>query len=151
GDGDGSFGPSGGVAGRGVYGGADALVGATATDIGHRGVDVGVGRLRLLLEQRRRRHDLAGLAVAPFRHVDLQPRLLHRVRGIRRQALDGDDLVGRFHVADLDRARAHHRIVDVHRAGAALRYAAAVLRAGEPDLFADDPQEGRIALDLHVM
>src|SRR4051812_22980858 len=48
---------------------ADALAGAAATDVGHRLVDVLVGRVRLLLQQRRRRHDLAGLAVAALRHV----------------------------------------------------------------------------------
>ena len=40
--------------------------------------------------------------------------------------------------------------VDVHRAGAALRDAAAVFGAGEADLLADDPQERRVGLDLHV-
>src|SRR5262245_53729307 len=44
--------------------GADALVGAAAADVGHRRVDVGIGRLRLLLQQRDGGHDLAGLAVA---------------------------------------------------------------------------------------
>ena len=53
-------------------------------------------------------------------------------------------------VADPDRARALHLAVDVHRAGAALRDAAAVFGAGEPDLLADDPQQRRIGLDLHV-
>src|SRR5438067_353630 len=57
---------------------ADALIGAAAADVGHRFVDVLVGRPRLLLQERRRRHDLAGLAVAALRHVDRGPGLLHR-------------------------------------------------------------------------
>src|SRR5882724_1353034 len=47
-----------------VDGGANAGIGGAAADIAAHGVvDVGVGRLRVLLEQRRRRHDLAGLAI----------------------------------------------------------------------------------------
>ena len=130
----------GAVVGRHMHGGADALVGAAAADVGHRLVDVRVGRLGIFFEQRRGRHDLARLAVAALRHVDRRPRLLHRMRAVGRQALDGDDLVGRLHVADTDRARALHLAVDVHRAGAALRDAAAVLGAGQADLLADDPQ-----------
>ena len=37
---------------------------------------------RFAREQRRRRHDLAGLAVAALRHVELLPRALHRVRAV---------------------------------------------------------------------
>src|SRR5215510_16539544 len=73
------------------------------------------------------------------------------MRGIRRKPLDGDDLVGGPHVPDADRAGALHRAVDVHGAGAALRDAAAVFRAGEADLLADHPQERGIRLDLHVV
>src|SRR5215472_12651338 len=49
---------------------ADALIGAAPADVGHRLVDVGVGRLGLLCEERRRGHDLPRLAVAALRHVD---------------------------------------------------------------------------------
>ena len=44
-----------------------------------------------------------------------------------------------LHVADADDAGALHFVVDVHGAGAALRDAAAVFRAGEADLLADHP------------
>src|ERR1019366_6724341 len=50
--------------GRGVDRIADALIGAAAADVRHRRVDIGVGRLGRLGQQRHRRHDLAGLAVA---------------------------------------------------------------------------------------
>src|SRR5262249_36839275 len=52
-----------------VHRGADALVGAAAADVGHRLVDVGIGRLRLFREQRRRRHDLPRLAVPALRDI----------------------------------------------------------------------------------
>src|ERR1700720_776608 len=44
--------------GRHVHGGADALIRPAAADVGHRLVDVAVGRLRGFLEQRRGGHDL---------------------------------------------------------------------------------------------
>src|SRR5258706_13344999 len=54
--------------------GADLAVGAAATDISrHRGVDIGVGRIPVLGEQRRRAHDLDGLAIAALRHVHFKP------------------------------------------------------------------------------
>src|SRR2546426_9393323 len=70
--------------GGAMDGGADALVGAAATDAGHRRVDVGVRRVRILCEQRRGGHDLPRLAVAALRHVFLDPRALHRVRPVFR-------------------------------------------------------------------
>src|SRR5215471_12897830 len=60
-----------------VDAGAHLLIGAAAADIGDRLVDVGVGRLRLLLEERRHRHDHAALAVAALRNIVVDPRLLH--------------------------------------------------------------------------
>src|ERR1700682_4333649 len=74
--------------------GADALVGSTAADIGHRRVDIGIGRLRRLLEQGSRRHHHAALAIAALRHVEVEPGLLHRVQlAVLRQRLDGGDLL----------------------------------------------------------
>src|SRR6516165_5500209 len=65
---------------------ADALIGAASADIArHGGVDVVIRRLRRVLQQRRRRHDLAGLAVAALHHLQLQPRLLQG-RALRRLA-----------------------------------------------------------------
>src|SRR5689334_13959 len=54
---------------RGVDGRAHLLEGAAPADIGDLAVDVGVGRLWLVLEQLRHRHDHAALAVAALRHV----------------------------------------------------------------------------------
>src|SRR5687767_11488814 len=59
---------------------ANARVSAAATDVAaHRLIDIRVGRFRVLFQQRRGGHDLAGLAVAALGHVDLDPRLLHRM------------------------------------------------------------------------
>src|SRR5262245_53995088 len=60
-------------AGGGVDRRAHLMEGAATADIGDAGVDVGVGGLGLLLEQRRHRHDHPTLAVAALRHVVLDP------------------------------------------------------------------------------
>src|SRR5688572_24196958 len=52
---------------------AHLLERAAAADVGDRGVDVRVGRLGLVLQQRRHRHDHPRLAVAALRHVVLDP------------------------------------------------------------------------------
>src|SRR5215467_6097330 len=128
----------------------DALVGAATADVGHRLVDIRVSRLGLLREERRRGHDLAGLAIAALRHVDCGPGLLHGMRAVARQALDGDDLVAGLDRADRYRAGAHHVPVQMHRAGAALGDAASVLGPRQADLLPDRPQKRRAGLHLHV-
>src|SRR5215831_987112 len=138
------------VVGRHVHGSPDALIGPASTDVGHGLVDVSVGRLRHALEQCRGSHDLSRLAIAALRHVDGRPGLLYWMRPVGRESLDGDDPIGCFDVPDADGAGALHFVVDVHGAGAALGDAAAIFRAGEADLLADDPQEGRVGLYLHV-
>src|SRR5438094_968099 len=74
--------------GGAMDGGADPLVGAAATDVGHGRVDVGVGGMRILREQRSRGHDLPRLAIAALGHVFFDPGALHRVRPVFRQAFD---------------------------------------------------------------
>src|SRR6185503_19602460 len=73
-----------------------------------------------------------------------------RVRARGREAFDGDDAVARLEAADRDRAGALDLAVDMHRAGAALRDAAAVLGAGETGLLADRPKQRRVGLHLKI-
>src|SRR2546422_5248812 len=128
-------------------GGADALVGAAATDVGHRCVDVGVRGVRILREQRRGGHDLPRLAIAALRHVFLDPRALHRVRAVlgqafdRRHALAGDGGHGQH-------AGARRDAIQVDGAGAALGDAAAELGAGEPEGVTQHPEERRVGGDV---
>ena len=132
-------------------GGANANVGGAAADVAvHGEVDVAIRRRRVEAEQRRGAHDLAGLAIAALRHVERDPRLLHGGALLAVQALDGRDLAAADR-RDRQRARAHRLAVDIHRARAALRDAAAVFRAGEPDAIADCPQQGRIGIDIDLM
>ena len=60
--------------------GAHARIGAAAAQVGDRGVDVGVARLGVGRQQRRRGHQHAALAVAALRHLVLDPGLLQRMR-----------------------------------------------------------------------
>jgi hypothetical protein len=120
-------------------GGADPDIGRAAADVAvHGEVDVAIGRRRIQSEQRRGAHDLAGLAVAALRHVERDPGLLHGGAFLAAEALDGRDLA----VADRryrQRTRAHRLAINVNRAGAALRYPAAVFGAGQSHAIADRP------------
>src|SRR3981081_1484857 len=54
---------------------ADSHVSAAAADIPrHGGIDSAIGRVRVAGEQGRGGHDLAGLAIAPLRHLQPDPR-----------------------------------------------------------------------------
>src|ERR1700712_4351897 len=89
----------------GVNGFTRLLEGAATADVGDGLVDVGIGRLRLLLEQGCHRHDHAALAISALRNVVGDPGLLHLVHcAIDRQPFDGGDLLA-------DRVR------DLHSAG----------------------------------
>src|SRR6202044_4269838 len=73
-------------------GGANALIGPAAADVAvHRAVDVGVGGMRRLLQQRDGLHDLASLAIAALGHVERAPSLLNRMISFRVEAFDGGD------------------------------------------------------------
>src|SRR5205807_9754889 len=125
----------------------DALIGAAAANVGHRGVDVGVRGVRLLGEQRRRGHDLARLAVAALRHVFRDPRPLYGVGAVLRQAFDrGDALVGDSRNGQ--HARSGRRAIQMHRTRAALGDAAAELRACETERVAQHPEERRVGGDV---
>jgi hypothetical protein len=66
------------------------------------------------------------------------------------EALDGRDLlVGRF--LDRDLAAADGIAVEDNGAGAALAFAAAVLRTGEGDVFPKDPQESSVGIHADAM
>src|SRR3954463_11281941 len=111
---------------RGLLNGStDPLIGATSADIArHGGVDFVIRRLRRVLQQRRRRHDLAGLAVGARYQLLLQPRLLQG-RALRRLA-DRLDRCDRTiaDVVDRSLAGADRSSVEMHGAGAAQRLAA---------------------------
>src|SRR5438445_338326 len=80
-----------------------------------------------LFEQRDRRHDLPGCAVAALKTVVANERLLHRVAGpLGRQALDGHHIAP-FTLSRQGQAGQHPPAVDQHGAGAAGALVAALL------------------------
>src|SRR5882672_2600689 len=137
-----------------VRGGVDCrahlLERAAAADVGDGVVDVGIGRLRIVLEQRRDRHDHAALAIAALRNVMVDPGLLNfGQHAIRRQSFNGRDLLA-DDFANERAAGAHRGAVDENRAGAALRDAAAIFGAGQPDVFTDRPKQRRVRLNVDI-
>jgi hypothetical protein len=125
---------------------AHARVGAAPAEVGDGG-DVRFGGPGLGGEQRRRRHDLARLAIAALRHVLLDPGLLHGMQALARQALDRD------HAAVPDgahrqRARSDRLSVQVHGAGPAQPGAAPVFGAREPQVVAEHPEERFFGIGL---
>src|SRR5207245_1645502 len=92
----------------------------------------------------------ARLAVATLRDLLAEPGLLHLVQSpAAGEAFDGGDPLA-FGGGDGHHAGADRGAIEVHRAGAALRDAAAVLGAGEADLLTDCPQEGRAGVDVDL-
>src|SRR5439155_9083063 len=123
-------------------GGPDAEVRPAPAEVpAHRLVDVGVGRVRVLVEQGHGLHDLAGLAVTALGHVVVDPGLLDGVQLVTLgQALDRRDVLAldRAHGRD---AHAVGHTVDVAGAGAAQPHATAVLQAVDIHAVPEDPQE----------
>src|SRR6267143_1028545 len=128
---------------------ADSHISATAADVPrHGGVDIAVGRVGLGGEQRRCGHDLAGLAIAALRHLELDPGLLDLLAGgggtdsFNRS----DALAGRGR--DRRDARAHRLAIEVDRARAAQAEAATEFRAGHSEHVAKHPEQGRVVVDI---
>jgi len=118
----------------------DALVTAAPADVArHRLAYLVVRRFRIFVQERSGLHDLAGLAEAALRHVDLAPGLLHRMIAGRVQALDGRDRPS-GHVGNRGDAGADSLLVDHHSAGTAQRLAATVLGARQSHLVTEKPE-----------
>src|SRR5688572_1623862 len=86
---------------------AHARIRSAAAEVaGHRAVDIGVRRFRVLLQQRCRRHDLTGLTVPALGHVHFDPRQLHRVLRL----LDSPSIVVMDLPATLSTGVTHERV-----------------------------------------
>src|SRR6201991_3909128 len=131
---------------------ADALIGAASADISrHGGVDVVIRRLRRVLQERRRRHDLAGLAVAALHHLQLLPRLLQgcALRSLSDRLDRGDRALA--DAVDRGDTGPRRRAVDMHGAGAAQRLAATELGPGHAQHVAQHPEQRGVAVDIDLM
>src|SRR5258707_15614295 len=93
-------------------------------------------------------HNLARLAVAALNDLLIEPGLLDL--GARRCHADGLDRgdLGGADAVDRGDAGTRGDAVDMHRAGAAERHAAAVLRAGQAEHVAQYPQERGVTVDV---
>jgi hypothetical protein len=115
---------------------------APAEHLVHDPVDLRITRVGIAGEQSGRLHDLSGLTVATLRHALSDPRLLDGVKGAAlSQALNGDDassrdLTGGRHAATPRLA------IHMDRASPAGSNTAAVLGADEPEMVAQNPEQG---------
>ena len=110
------------------------IVGATATDVGDRAVNVPVGGNGVALQQGGGGHDHTCLAVATLGHVHLNTGLLDRMGAVRGESFDGGYRLARDFTHS-DATGAYGASVDVHGAGAALLDAAAVLGSVELEVI----------------
>src|SRR6266850_2860247 len=127
----------------------DADIGPAAADVAaHRIVDVRIGRMRLVLEQCRGRHDLAGLAVSALRDLMVEPSLLDlRTDRCRTNCLDRGDF-GLAYAVDRRDAGTDGGTVEMHGTGAAQRHATAELRARHAEHVTQNPQQRRVPIDV---
>src|SRR5262245_27904990 len=104
--------------------------------------------MRISIEQRLRRQDLAVLAEAALRHLLLDPRPLKRMQGaVLREPLERGDLA--LHRRCGRHARSDRGAADDDRAGAALAQSAAEFRTLEAEVVAQSVQQRRQRLDVH--
>src|SRR5580692_2278019 len=133
---------------RGLFnGGSNAGVGGAAADVAaHRGVDILVRGLRLLVQQGGGRHNLSRLAVATLHDIERQPRFLHLLtgRGIA-NGLDGGDLSSANRGKRCN-AGADGRAVEVDGATPTQSQAAPELRPFHVQKVAQHPQQRGIPL-----
>src|SRR6185503_12189419 len=125
-----------------------ALIGPAPADVApHRGVDIGIGRLWLLFEQCRGRHNLAALTVTALRDVSLPPANLHRVFGFRVETLDSDHGFA-YSVLNGGLAAAHRGAVYVNSARSAKPHPTAELRTRQFEGVAQNPEQRHIRTDV---
>ena len=120
-----------------LHSGDDVRICAAAADVSIHGLlDVVVRWPDRFGHHRHSRHDLTRGAVAALIAVVLDEGGLHGMQMIRlADALDGRDLIRRVHHGKRQ-ARVHALAVHMHRAGAALAVIAALLGAGQVQVFA---------------
>src|SRR5712692_7721923 len=98
------------------------------------------GGVRLLLEQGPGVHDHARRAVAALESAMLHEGLLQRVQlSVAFEAFDRHDVLP-LHAGEVDLTGAHRLAVDADGARAADAFTAAVFRAGEIEIAAEDPE-----------
>ena len=129
----------------------DVLIAGAAAEIaGDAFANLAIGRRRVVVQERHRRHDHARRAVAALKAVLFPEPGLDRMQiAVLCQPLDGRDL----RPAGLDRedrARLRAAAVDDHRAGAALAGVAADVRAGQAQLLAQEVHQQQPGFNVRL-
>src|SRR5260221_7870994 len=121
---------------------------AAAFETAERAADLGIAGMRIVGEERRRGHDPAIDAVAALRHLLVDIGLLYLMRLLRRaEPGEGGDLAAGRRRERRD-AGADCGAVEMDRAGAALREAAAEMRVGEAEIAAEGVEQGHLGIGL---
>src|SRR5882672_5316736 len=129
---------------------SNARVGSATADVAaHRFVNIFIRGFVNLRQQHGCAHDLPGLAVPALRHVQLDPRLLQRMRQIAGQPLDGYYVLP-FRARHRRHARADRLSLQMHCARSAERHPAAKFRAGQSQRVSQHPQERSRWIHVHL-
>src|SRR6267143_1080018 len=122
------------------------VAGAAAEVARDRVADLLLRRLRVLVEQRRRRHQHAGNAESALGHAVAYERILHRrERSAPRQPLDGRDRpAARLH--GQHEAARHEVAVEMDGACAAIAGPAPLLGTGEAEVLAERLEQRQVGL-----
>jgi len=126
-------------------------IGAAAADIGDRAIDIPRRSASDCLEQGRRRHDHAALAIAALRHVGDRATPVYLVqRAVGREPLDRGDRLTATALTGTEQERVRHA-GDMYGAGAALAMPQPLLGAGQADRIAQHPKQGRARIDIRLI
>src|SRR5215510_11688821 len=129
----------------------DVVVAGTAADVAFQLMANGVlvEIVALAVHDVDRRHDHARRAIAALQAMVLAECLLHRMQASARlgEPLDGGD-VGALDLPGEYGARLHRLAVHVNHASTALRGIAAHMRAGEPQVLAQELHQERARIDV---
>ena len=127
------------------------MVCPTTADIAMHGIlNLLLGGMGITFQQRRRRHDLTGLAITALRHVHFVPGELQGMITVFRQPFDGGD--GGIFYRRYPQLTGTHRIaIKMNGAGTALANAATKLGAGQPQMIAQHPEHRGIISDIYRM
>ena len=132
--------------------GHDVRIRAAAADVAaHEFLHLRVLRPARLFQQRHRRHDLPGRAIAALVGIAFHERRLHRMQFLRlTDALDRRDLIALVQGGEGE-TRKLAPAIDVHRARAALAVIASLLRTGQMQMLAQAIEQRRARIDPQIV
>ena len=132
--------------------GHDVRIRAATADIAaHELLHLRVLRSARFFQERDRRHDLSGRAIAALIGIASHERSLHRMHFLRlTEALDRCDLIALVQSGEGE-TRKLTPSIDVHRARAALAVIASLLRSGQMQVLAETIEQRRARIDSQIV